>query len=84
MRDGGAGVAHSLFLHRKCMSKTTRLQIHVSDTAKKKSQDCLSLEFDSANVVGSAIFRMQGAEGCGFAKRTDLFEIIAWCQGGEW
>ena len=35
-------------------------------TQHEKSQVGLSLEFVSATVVGSAIFRMQGAEGCAF------------------
>ena len=38
------------------------LLIHISDSAAT-SQDGSFLEFVAANV-GSAIFRMQGAEGC--------------------
>ena len=34
------------------------------ETQHENSQDGLSLEFVSATVVGSAIFRMQGVEGC--------------------
>ena len=37
-------------------------------TQHGNSQDDLSHEFASATVVGSAIFRMQGAEGCGLCN----------------
>ena len=45
-------------------------------TQHENIQDGLSLEFISATVVGSAILRMQGAEGCVVVKYVYLYRAI--------
>ena len=65
MRDGGEG--QESLTHSLCTENAGVIPVgcqFMFQTEHKNSQDGLSLEFVSATVVGSAILRTHGAEGC--------------------
>ena len=67
MRDGGAGVTHSLSLHKKFRSKT--------NSCFRRSMQLVKMAYPYNLSVGSAIFKMQGAEGCDKCVRAYFVQL---------